>query len=381
MKRLIISRDERIMAGDASVHSCHPTLNDSALARYAATGLPLVLVARVDNDAPAPSMPELHSPLLEVAPLRDNPKRTLPRRIMSISLQLLRISLTRADTVIVRLPETVSVLMWFRAKLAGALIVSNLVADPRAPVLHASKPIQVAALLTVRGLVRRSDAVIFVHRESQERLVPVRSQQPVLSMTNAVLGRGQLSAAPREYRHGVGSRKFINVATHHTRTKGITELITAFSRLPGNHELHLVGHGRLHDELVKVATEMQCRGRVIFHGLVTSDRVQELLDSCDVFMLPSHTEGLSRALLEAMSRGLLCLGSDIPSTALVIPRDCLFPVGDERAMQVLMSRAIADPVWATERAAAQYAIARRVADESSEQRFAEFILSVPRGDR
>ena len=43
----------------------------------------------------------------------------------------------------------------------------------------------------------------------------------------------------------------------------------------------------------------------------------ELFSNCRLFVLPSHTEGLSLALLEAMSCGGRCLVSDIPANTVI----------------------------------------------------------------
>lgn len=52
-------------------------------------------------------------------------------------------------------------------------------------------------------------------------------------------------------------------------------------------------------------------------GLVQGQELAELFSNCRLFVLPSHTEGLSLALLEAMSCGGRCLVSDIPANTVI----------------------------------------------------------------
>lgn len=51
--------------------------------------------------------------------------------------------------------------------------------------------------------------------------------------------------------------------------------------------------------------------------LVLGDPLKELYSNCGLFVLPSHTEGLSLSLLEALSIGARCLVSDIPENTVV----------------------------------------------------------------
>jgi glycosyltransferase involved in cell wall biosynthesis len=56
-----------------------------------------------------------------------------------------------------------------------------------------------------------------------------------------------------------------------------------------------------------LARELNVTKQVIFAGL--NPEVPAVLKACDVFYLPSHTEGLSNAMLEAMACGLPCVAS------------------------------------------------------------------------
>ena len=71
-----------------------------------------------------------------------------------------------------------------------------------------------------------------------------------------------------------------------------------------------------------------------------SDPAAEYRDA-DVFVLPSVSEGMSNALLEAMAHGLVVVASDIPENRAVIEHNVsglLFPQGDARALAELLFR-------------------------------------------
>jgi glycosyltransferase involved in cell wall biosynthesis len=70
-----------------------------------------------------------------------------------------------------------------------------------------------------------------------------------------------------------------------------------------------LGDGPLMPEIRARAEELGIADRIVFAG--SRDDVPDLMKSAmDVFLLPSHHEGLSIALLEAQAAGLPCLVSD-----------------------------------------------------------------------
>lgn len=78
-----------------------------------------------------------------------------------------------------------------------------------------------------------------------------------------------------------------------------------------NASLTIVGSGNQFEALSKLAEDLNVSSSVLFTGqLSTKASVQKVLDSNDIFILPSLSEGMPRALIEAMSRKLICLGAD-----------------------------------------------------------------------
>ena len=77
----------------------------------------------------------------------------------------------------------------------------------------------------------------------------------------------------------------------------------------GNIEYHLVGGGNA-DKLRKTAEKCGVADRVFFHGSLRHEEVVNFLDNIDIYVQPSLQEGLPRAVVEAMSRGLPCIGTN-----------------------------------------------------------------------
>jgi glycosyltransferase involved in cell wall biosynthesis len=93
--------------------------------------------------------------------------------------------------------------------------------------------------------------------------------------------------------------------------------------------LRWVGDGRYRSEMMALAEKNGISDRVTFVGNVASAaEVRHYLDAADLFVLPSRTEGLPRALVEAMARGLPCVGTDIGGIRELLERKALVPVNN-----------------------------------------------------
>ncbi len=74
--------------------------------------------------------------------------------------------------------------------------------------------------------------------------------------------------------------------------------------------------------------------------------IAEILQRTDIFVLPSYSEGLSNALMEAMASGCACIASDVGGNAFLIQNGVsgfLFQSGDREALAAHIRRLAEDP--------------------------------------
>ncbi len=105
---------------------------------------------------------------------------------------------------------------------------------------------------------------------------------------------------------------FCNVAVANRKEKGHEDLVRAFAialeSLP-NARLKLIGGGHLLPGLKSLADDLGIREKIDFVG--HSNDVPSQLKVVTVFVLPSHSEGISNALLEAMAMGIPVIATNV----------------------------------------------------------------------
>jgi glycosyltransferase involved in cell wall biosynthesis len=128
------------------------------------------------------------------------------------------------------------------------------------------------------------------------------------------------------------------------KQKGIDILLKSWTKvvkIENNLKLTILGSGPQELELKKLSESLRVADSVEFRGAVHD--VEKYLRNSDLFVLPSRAEGLSNALLEAMSRAIPCIatkiagnnellrteGEDIPAGQYIIAKNGLLVNPDD----------------------------------------------------
>ena len=139
------------------------------------------------------------------------------------------------------------------------------------------------------SLIPNAVDIEFFHPTSHEEMLKIRSKHKIPEQSFVFLYVGRL-----EY------------------VKGLDILIKAWSNIsPCQHEkmqLYLVGDGSLRAELEALAGALCPDSSINFIG--KQDNIRDWYWAADIFVLPSRSEGLSNALVEAMACGMLVLCSN-----------------------------------------------------------------------
>lgn len=109
-------------------------------------------------------------------------------------------------------------------------------------------------------------------------------------------------------------------------------------------ELHLVGTGPLDSAIRSAAGQHGIADRVVLHGRIpTGKPIRDFLDSLDVYVQFSKSEGLPRAVVEAMARGCPVIGSAVGGIPELLPEDMLVRAADAADLADRLMTVLKDP--------------------------------------
>lgn len=131
----------------------------------------------------------------------------------------------------------------------------------------------------------------------------------------------------------IGTAAAVNVAY-----KGQEYVIRALAVLKKKgivFEYHLIGKGD-NQRLLSIAQDAGVADQVFFYGSLPHEKVLDYLDDIDIYVQPSKQEGLPRSLIEAMSRGCLCLGSKTAGIPELIEKEYVFSKGNVGEIQEIL---------------------------------------------
>jgi glycosyltransferase involved in cell wall biosynthesis len=235
------------------------------------------------------------------------------------------------------------------ANRIGRPLMFEVIGDPEATFREAV-PGALGALLAaretrrLRRLVRRAVSGSYVSRVHLQRKYPSGPGARVESVSSIRLDRTDLRAArvfdaPPTPLRIVLVASLIPAKRHEVLLQAAARAVAAGRELT----LSLVGDGPRRAELMRLADALGLERAVRFHGHVADPgMIRDLLDQSDLFVMSSASEGLPRALIEAMARGLPAVGSRIGGIDELLPDQQMFPSGDVEALAQLLLQAGSD---------------------------------------
>jgi glycosyltransferase involved in cell wall biosynthesis len=137
--------------------------------------------------------------------------------------------------------------------------------------------------------------------------------------------------------------------------------------------LTILGTGRQRPLFEAQARRLGLSDRVAFLGSVPAgEPVRRQLDASDLFVLPSRQEGMPRALIEAMARGLPCIATRVGGVPELLPEDVLVAPGDAGELAAKILQLATSPARRARLSAQNLARARSYREELLQPRRVAF---------
>jgi glycosyltransferase involved in cell wall biosynthesis len=174
-----------------------------------------------------------------------------------------------------------------------------------------------------------------------------RARQYAAAVSDANLSPESFVSHPRTVLHDPSCLNIVFVGTLESLYKGPDLLLDAVASCKNQGipvKVRFLGVGQQIPILRRRCARLGIDAQVEFVGSVTAgEPVRRQLDQADLFVLPSRAEGVPRAMLEAMARGLPCVGSSIGGIPELLHEEDLVPLDDPAALAKAIAGVFLDP--------------------------------------
>jgi glycosyltransferase involved in cell wall biosynthesis len=273
--------------------------------------------------------------------------------------------ISACEAVIMRTPSLIAMKMFPALQCLGHPFALEVVADPYdvfAPgaIRHPLRPVFRRWFSSgLRSQCKNARAVAYVTEQALQRRYPARGVamgiSDVMLLDNAFtttyssieLPVHQLVELSQRARPKTGRATLVFVGSLNQLYKAPDVLIRAVAKATHagcDLQLRLVGDGQYRATLEDLARKLGVAERCKFLGQVPGgDPVYKVLDTADLFVLPSRQEGLPRAMIEAMARGLPCIGSRVGGIPELLPAEDMVKPGDLDGLAGKIREIVFDP--------------------------------------
>ncbi len=220
----------------------------------------------------------------------------------------------------------------------------------------------------------RAPSVSYVTEHSLQQIYPAAKHAFTTSYSNVEMPASAYAAAGRHFFAGSGPLNVVTVASLDQPYKGVDVLVDAIAKSVAagmNLTLTVIGDGVLRRQLEMHAGKLGNRVRFLGH-VPSGAAIREHLDRSDLFVLPSRTEGLPRALIEAMARALPCVCTAVGGIPELLPTSDLVPAGDSSALSAKLQEVTRSPERMTAMSVRNLVIAQHYRGEIFRRRRFEF---------
>jgi glycosyltransferase involved in cell wall biosynthesis len=311
-----------------------------------------LLVRAVERPRPPEGWQEVTGPGIEAIPLPDFHTPSEFVRTFRDMRRIVRSAVDEAEAIHLRPPCLIGGIFW-RTLDSGRPYGVEVIGDPYDLFAPGAFPEKMRPLYRtwfsrrLRLQCARATAAAYVTERGLQMRYPPAPGAFVSYFSDVDLEEDAFVTSPRKTFEKKGPTTLIMVGSLEQLYKGPNILVEAVAlalRRGADVQLVLAGEGKRRQDLERQVENLGIKDRVEFLGQVPAGHgVRKHLDAADVFVLPSFQEGLPRAMIEAMARGLPCLGSAVGGIPELLSPQDLVPPGDVLALADQIYEVTGDP--------------------------------------
>jgi glycosyltransferase involved in cell wall biosynthesis len=287
-----------------------------------------------------------------------------------------------ADAVVARLPSEIGLLAIHHARRLRKPYAVEVVGCPWDGCLShgamAARLYAPAALLRTRRAIANAPLVLYVTSSWLQSRYPTKGSW--VSASNVVLEPPSAAEIRRRDRRlaqiAKGARPVLGtVASLYVKYKGVQTALEALAQLRREGQefnYRVLGPGPI-EPWLRLSDSLGIADLVHLDGTRTAGAgVCAWLGGIDIHLQPSFKEGLPRATIEAMSRGVACIGSTCGGIPELLPPERLHEPGDVPALTKLIRRIGSEPGEMAALSRRDQAIAQQFDPQSLQKRRSQF---------
>lgn len=235
---------------------------------------------------------------------------------------------------------------------------------------------------SLRRVVMDASAALYVTKEQLQKRYPARTNLFTTNASNVILKDNLVLDSPKVFCKDKDSCiNILSVGYLEQMYKApdvAIEVIMGLRQRGYNCKLLWAGDGRYRNDMISMVEKYGLTDYVNFIGRVNPEEVRNYLLSCDIFMHISRTEGLPRAVIEAMGAGLPCVGTAVGGIPELLEDSVLTVSDNATSVADIIESFIKDNNFANSQAERNLAESRLYVESVLKQRRIDFYTELVR---
>ena len=189
-------------------------------------------------------------------------------------------------------------------------------------------------LLQLQKTVKRAGAVLYVTQHQLQKRYPAQPVVKTFAASNVKIDANFIASRPKRF-PDKKEWNLLSVGSLEQLYKAPDIVIKAIRILKSRGldiKLTWLGGGKFLEPMKSMASEFGVSDNISFLGNVGKEDIEYNLNEADLFIHVSRTEGLPRAIIEAMAKGLPVIGSNVGGIPELIDDEFIIAPDDENKL-------------------------------------------------